>query len=343
MAPEICKTREWRNVDAVMFRNKIVPHSRPAILKGLVADWPAVKAATRSARALADYIGAFAGELPASVMIGSPAIRGRFFYNPDMSGFNFSHEKQSIRLALALLMDLLGEPDPPAIAVQAAAVLAHLPGFEAQNAIDLVAPSVAPKIWIGNAVTVAAHFDLNDNIACVVGGRRRFTLFPPDQVRNLYSGPLELTPAGMPVSLVDFDAPDLDRYPRFEAALAAAEVAEVEAGDAVYIPYMWWHHVRSLEPFNVLVNYWWNQTPAGVGSPLELMLMALISLRDLPPSYRDAWRGFFEHWIYQADGDPVAHVPPERRGGLGGTTPGFRRIARSILARSLGDDKSPSS
>jgi hypothetical protein len=164
MTPEINTTQEWRNVDAKMFRNEIVSQGRPAILKGLVADWPAVKAAARSARALADYIGAFAGDLPASVMIGSPAIRGRFFYNPDMSGFNFSHEKQSIRRALALLMDHMGRPDPPAIAVQAAAIPAHLPGFEAQNAIDLVAPSVAHP---GCAVSRVAllHYSLEPFLA----------------------------------------------------------------------------------------------------------------------------------------------------------------------------------
>jgi hypothetical protein len=184
-------------------------------------------------------------------------------------------------------------------------------------------------------VTIAAHFDLTENIACVVGGRRRFTLFPPDQLRNLYVGPLELTPAGTPISMVDFAAPDLERHPRFTQALEAAEVAEVEAGDAVYIPYMWWHHVRSLERFNVLVNYWWNDTPAGVGWPFELLMMALISLRDLPPAYRQAWRPVFDHWVFQTDGEPAAHLAKAHRGALGETTPALRRTVRTSVLRSL--------
>ena len=46
----------------------------------------------------------------------------------------------------------------------------------------------------------------------MVAGRRRFTLFPPEQVANLYIGPLDLTPAGQPVSLVDQAQPDLVRH-----------------------------------------------------------------------------------------------------------------------------------
>ena len=31
---------------------------------------------------------------------------------------------------------------------------------------------------------------------------------------------------------------------------ASAQTAELEPGDAIYIPYFWWHHVRSLTGFN---------------------------------------------------------------------------------------------
>ena len=76
-------------------------------------------------------------------------------------------------------------------------------GSTADNRLELLPPELArPRIWLGNRSEVSAHFDLSDNIACVVAGRRRFTLFPPDQVANLYVGPLDHTMAGQPASMV---------------------------------------------------------------------------------------------------------------------------------------------
>ena len=88
------------------------------------------------------------------------------------------------------------------------------------------------SLWIGNRTRTAAHFDLPQNIACVISGRRRFTVFPIGQLPNLYVGPLDFTPAGQAISLVDFHAPDFERYPRFREALRHAQVAELEPGDA---------------------------------------------------------------------------------------------------------------
>ena len=61
-------------------------------------------------------------------------------------------------------------------------------------------------------------------------------LFPPDQFRNLYLGPIDNTPAGRAVSMVDFHAPDFNAYPRFREALRHALVAELAPGDAIFIP-----------------------------------------------------------------------------------------------------------
>jgi hypothetical protein len=71
-------------------------------------------------------------------------------------------------------------------------------------------------------------------------------------------GPAHPTPAGTPVSMVHVTAPDLDRFPRFASALEAGEEAELNPGDAIFIPKDWFHHVEALEPFNMLVNYWWD-------------------------------------------------------------------------------------
>jgi hypothetical protein len=167
---------------------------------------------------------------------------------------------------------------------------------------------------VGNRVTVPAHYDLSYNIACVVAGRRRFTLFPPEQLVNLYVGPLEYTLAGQPISMVRLERPDHERYPKFREAWAQAQVAELAPGDALFIPYMWWHHVESLEPFNVLVNYWWDDMPPWNGSPFEVLLHGLMAIRSLPPQRREIWRKVFDHYVFQTGGDPVAHLTQPQRG-----------------------------
>jgi hypothetical protein len=150
----------------------------------------------------------------------------------------------------------------------------------------------------------------------VASGRRRFTLFPPDQIGNLYQGPLERTPAGTTISMVDFDAPDPDLHPRFAEAMAHAFVIDMAPGDAIYIPYMWWHHVRSLDRLNMLVNYWWKPAPKTTSHPMDAMLHAMLTIRDLPPAHRDAWRAHFEHYVFAGNADQAAHLPAEQRGVL---------------------------
>ncbi len=328
----------WRDVDAKVFHKTIVPRGRPAVLKGLVSGWPAVQAGLASPLALARYLSEFADDKPVHTITAGPEAAGRFFYTPDLRALNFQRRPQPLQAFLDELVGALGRSDGSARAAQSASVATAFPGFERHNRIGLVDPTVAARIWIGDRAAVAAHFDLFENIACVVGGRRRFTLFPPDQVRNLYVGPFELTPAGVPISMVDFDHPDLDRYPRFAQAMDAAEVADLEPGDAIYIPYLWWHHVRALEGLNVLVNYWWNRTAAGVAPPMATLMLALISLRDLPAAYREAWHGLFDHWVFQAHGEPMTHLPPDVRGGLGATSPNLRRLAKANLSRMFGGD-----
>ena len=129
-------------------------------------------------------------------------------------------------------------------------------------------------------------------------------------------GPLDFTPAGQPVSLVDLKRPDLTRYPRFSEALAHGQEAVLEAGDALYIPSMWWHHVEALEGFNVLVNYWWRQSPDHMDSPVAALMLALLTMRDLPPAQRKAWEGIFDHYVFHAGGETAAHIPPPARHAL---------------------------
>ena len=335
MSQDFARTAEWHNVDAALFRSEIFPRSKPAILRGVIRDWPAVQAGLKSPRALADLLKECDLGRTVETYVADAAIGGRFFYRDDLRSFNFERRPEQIGAAIERMLAHLGDPDPPAIYVQSTPVPEFMPEFGRRHALELVNPAVVPRIWIGNAVTVTTHYDLSDNIACVVAGRRRFTLFPPDQLANMYMGPLEFTPGGAPVSLVDPEKPDPNRYPRFAEAMAAAETAELGPGDAIFIPYSWWHHVRSLTPFNVLVNYWWNDARVPLASPYDCLLHAILALREMPDNQRATWRTMFDYHVFKSHGEPLGHLPPENRGGLGPMTPDRARHLKATLLRAL--------
>src|SRR5690606_39159457 len=178
-----------------------------------------------------------------------------------LQSFNFQRMNGYLKDAMDILLDFAQKPNSPSFYIGSKPISEYFPGLERQNSLDILGPDIEPMIWIGNAVKVATHNDDLQNIACIAAGSRRFTLFPPGQQDNLYIGPAEITPGGRPISLVDLNAPDFARFPRFEEALKHAKVAELSVGDALYIPTNWWHNVESLTPFNILINYWWQGDP----------------------------------------------------------------------------------
>ena len=303
------KIQEWQDVDRAVFENEIVPASQPAVLRGLLRDWPAVQAGLESQESVVDYFKRYDSGDAVSAMVGPPQIDGRFFYTDDFQGFNFGSENVSISKAFDTLLALAENPQPPAIALQALHVPSVMPSFLEDNTMPLLDGDIAPRVWIGNRLTIAPHFDNNFNIAGVVSGRRRFTVFPPDQVANLYIGPLLRTPGGSPISCVDLRAPDYTKFPKFREALAAGQAALLEPGDAVYIPVLWWHGVESLDPLNILVNYWWNEDVPAHHKPILSLAHAMALMSGLPADQREVWRMFFDHFAFQAHGDPGAHLP----------------------------------
>lgn len=337
MAAEPQKAQEWHDVDASLFENTIRPRGRPAILRGLVRDWPAARAGLESPQALTAYLKSLYAGPPAPLFEAPAHINGRFFYNDSIDGFNFQSRRAPLNEVLDRLQRGMGDPASPALYAGSVSLPIFFPGFSAANNLgDLIkVDSVIESIWIGNRTCIAAHFDNTENIACVVGGTRRFTMFPPDQIGNLYVGPLDLTPAGQPVSLVDVRNPDLARFPRFAAALEVAEVAELGPGDAVYIPALWWHNVEALDEFNVLVNYWWREVPEYFESPSMSLLHCLLTLKSLPADQRQSWKSVFDYLIFQSEGPALAHLPPDKQGLFGELTPAKVERIRALLLKHL--------
>ncbi|HYD81003.1 MAG TPA: cupin-like domain-containing protein [Paucimonas sp.] len=311
---------EWRGVDGETFRREIATQYRPAVLKGLVRTWPAVRRALESPESICEYLMAFDNGKAVDAIMTPPEENGRIFYRPDLRGFNYLRNKLSITAVIRQLARYSQFPDHPALAIQSAPVAECLPGFSAENGLTILGAEIPPRIWIGNAITTPAHFDESNNIACVASGRRRFILFPPEQAANLYIGPLDHAPTRTPISMVSFKDPDFTRFPKFREALAAAQCAELEPGDAIYIPSLWWHHVESIGELNILVNYWWKAANGAQAaeSPFDCLLRCARSLQGLPAEQRLAWGALFNHALFAPDVDPGAHLSVQRRGVLGG-------------------------
>ena len=326
---------EFRDVTPERFRREISARYAPAVLRGVVADWPAVRAGRESFEALAAYLDARDSGSPVDVLTVPHRHGGRIFYNDDMSGFNFVRDKSPIRSVNERLVRNAKFSNRPTVVAQSALIAECLPRFKAENVLPLLPAGVEPRIWLGGAVVTPAHFDESSNIACVVAGRRRFTLFPPGQVANLYIGPIGYAPTGTPISLVSFREPDFDRFPRFREALEQALVADLEPGDAIYMPPLWWHHVESLERCNALVNYWWKDSAAQDRSALDALLHALLNVGSLPPEQRAAWATMFGHFVFGDRSNANAHIPQPRRGVLGEMTPELAAQVKEFLKAKL--------
>ncbi|MFT3997838.1 MAG: cupin-like domain-containing protein [Asticcacaulis sp.] len=331
---------QYEGADFTQFSEVIRVRREPALLKGVVAHWASVKAAQTSDEALASYLSGHDTGETAGVYVAPARVKGLFFYGFDTHDTNFSHGPATLAEVLSRLLAERSKAEPMAISLQSTPVARLMPGFGEENRLDLL-PDVPPRIWVGNAVVTRTHYDLNDNIACVVAGRRRFSLFPPEQTPNLYPGPYERTIGGVPVSMVDPDAPDLTRYPRFAEAQKARIDVELEPGDALYIPYGWWHQVRSLSPFNVLVNYWWDAAAQADAAPSEAFLHAILAIRDLPEHERGVWRNLFSHYVFGDNGDPVAHLSARDKGLYGPLDAGLRRRLKRQLQKALEDKPKP--
>ena len=334
---DAAKTPIWTEVDRETFRNEIQPLGRPAILRGLVANWPAVQAAARSPEDVSLLLKAASGDKPVDYFEGPPGGGGRYAYAPDMKGFTFERRKAKLGDLLDRILEARSMPAPPSLYAGAVNVPAHAPALLETHALPLLEDNVEKlvSLWIGNQGRTPAHWDLPENLACVIAGRRRFTLFATDQIPNLYIGPLDVTIAGQPSSLVDFHNPDFTAYPKFRDAIAAAEIAELEPGDALYMPSLWIHHVEALDSFGVMMNLWWREGPSHLVTPFLTMLHALLTLRDLPVREREAWRVLFEHYIFETNGDPFAHLPDAARGVFGEMTPERLRFIKEHLLRTL--------
>ncbi len=311
----------------------------PCVVRGLVAHWPLVQAGRDSPTAARAHLASHARPRAFTVSLAPPQAGGRLFYDQAMQ-VNFQTVQEPLDAIWARFAAAEQAADGRAIYMGSIDIPGWFEGLDEANPMPLeaglpAAQDALASVWIGTASRVAAHNDFPHNLAVCAVGQRRFTLFPPDQFANLYLGPLDNTPAGRAVSMVDPDAPDLLRHPGYATALAHAQVADLAPGDALFIPSGWYHAVDALAPFNVLVNYWWRDTPRWLGQPQDALIHAILAIRDLPPAERAQWHALFDHYAFSGGEAARAHLPPAGQGILAPLDAAAAGRIRAFLLRSL--------
>src|SRR5580698_2562185 len=92
-----------------------------------------------------------------------------------------------------------------------------------------------------------------------------------------------------------------------------------------------WHKVESTARFNVLVNYWWDAFRSGPDAPYTSMLLSMITIAERPAAERQAWKAFFDHYVFRSHGHPLVHLPTEQHGILGSLKENYGKIRARVM------------
>ena len=325
--------------DQVPF-GELLEANQPTILKGLASNWALVQAGKESPEKAMALLERYSAGKPVGYFVAPPEVKARFSYNQECTGFNYDTRSAPVADILAEIRDNQAGSEHPYVYIQSLVLDENFPGLRENNDLNFDHPALnnnppLTKIWIGSESIASAHYDVPNNMACSVVGHRRFTLFPPEQIHNLYPGPLDATPGGQVVTMVDLKNPDFERFPRAREALAAAVVADLEPGDALFYPSMWWHHVEATAPFNVMVNFWWLSSPPYMGNPLDIVMHGILGLRDRPEAEKQAWREVFDYYVFGSPEKPRAHLPEAVHGSLADVDDMSARRLRALVKAAL--------
>ncbi|XP_027084090.1 lysine-specific demethylase JMJ32 [Coffea arabica] len=143
----------------------------------------------------------------------------------------------------------------------------------------------AVNLWIGNQLSVTSfHKDHYENLYAVITGEKRFLLLPPTDVHRMYIRDYPAAQYRYSEDTEDFELEiedpvryvpwcSVDPYPSFEGI--NRQMAEfplyyngpkpfevtVKAGQVLYLPSMWFHHVSQCPDsrgLTIAVNYWYD-------------------------------------------------------------------------------------
>ncbi len=228
------------------FRKLYLANSKPVIIRDIIEDWPARKLWCP------DYF--------ASKFYHVPLRVERLDEDRGSDAEYFLENVRSDSTTIGEFLEAAQSTENDGRLYAAMLALADVQP-ELQNDVGVL-PYYSDKLrrlagqkanfWMGPAGCVAAlHIDPLHNFAVQVYGRKKWMIFPSAQLNALYIPSQLKSPHFSPVNV---EAPDLDRFPNYREATPMEFT--LDAGEVLFLPRGWGHHVRSMT-FSISLNFWW--------------------------------------------------------------------------------------
>ncbi|KAM3870921.1 bifunctional peptidase and (3S)-lysyl hydroxylase JMJD7 [Diretmus argenteus] len=252
-----------------LYRDWIAPN-KPCIIRNAFNDWPALSRWTPS------YLRETVGSKVISVAVTpngyADAVNGDRFVMPEERHMTFSSlldvvegkEKRGVFYVQKQCSNLTEE-----LSELTADMQPHIPWMS--HALGKFPDAV--NFWLGEGSAVTSmHKDHYENLYCVISGEKHFILLPPTDrpfipyglyqpavYRQKDDGDFEVVDQTdsdkVPWIPLDPLNPDLDQYPAYSQARPVH--CSVKAGEMLYLPSLWFHHVRQSHGC-IAVNFWYD-------------------------------------------------------------------------------------
>ena len=223
------------------FYNQFVKQSKPVIITDLTRDWPA------SSLWSEEYFISKFGQASVSTMsVKDDKCDVDTYNDTEAAKGNISDVLKGVSAGLADNIKVIAS---------------QLENFPESIKDDFTVPEycadgkfLRSRVYIGPAGLITSlHQDLPENLYVLVKGKKRITLYPPADRKNLYiNSPLSKHPN---FSRIDPLHDDFDTFPKSKNAHPVS--FEMNSGDTLFIPSFWWHHIQNLEN-SMAMNFWWS-------------------------------------------------------------------------------------
>eukprot|EP01132_Coremiostelium_polycephalum_P008281 gene8281-10175_t len=130
---------------------------------------------------------------------------------------------------------------------------------------DYIVPEIpreqnkSANLWIGSKGQITPlHHDWStgdpgmDGFHAIISGKKLFKLYDPF-TNGKYIKRKNEWGLFHHAKIVDVENPDYEKFPEFRNAMALDVV--LEQGEMLFIPKLWWHYVKTLEP-SISLNFW---------------------------------------------------------------------------------------